>query len=267
MSEVTSEDESVTHYPFLAAEDAEKAAEHFRLAIAHLGKLQDVTPIPLNYALFYFYVAGVNTRFNAMMDDLIANGAAWDHEAAAALFMRFFTPCSDASMADLQQELLTVLNDIIGSVIDVAGNADQRTERLGQKVALLADCKDPKHSLEIAGDILVEAHELVADSKALAADLRHTSDEVAKLKEELLHARREAYVDVLTGLSNRRAFGKDLAQLIDEATRGVCEFCLVMVDVDFFKRINDEHGHLIGDRVLRQLGKQINARIRSGDKL
>ena len=85
---MTSEDK---RYPLsvLAAEDAEKAAEHFRLAIAHLGKLQDVTPIPLNYALFYFYVAGVNTRFNAMMDDLIANGAAWDHEAAAALSCGF----------------------------------------------------------------------------------------------------------------------------------------------------------------------------------
>ena len=103
-------------------------------------------------------------------------------------------------MADLQQELLTVLNDIIGSVIDVAGNAGPTHRTSGAESRPVCRLRDPKHSLEIAGDILVEAHELVADSRRSPADLRHTSDEAAKLKEELLHARREAYVDVLTGL-------------------------------------------------------------------
>ena len=257
---------AVTDYPFLAEEDPARAAEHFRLAVARLGKIDGATPIPLNYALFYFYVAGTNSRFNAMLDRMIG-GAGWDHETASKLFMRFFTPCSDASMADLQQELLTVLNDIVGSVIDVAGNADQRTERLGQKVARLGECTDPKQSLAIASDILVEAHELVADSKALATELRHSASEVERLKEDLLHARREAYIDTLTGLTNRRAFDKDIKTLIDEAERDGTSFCLVLVDVDHFKKINDEHGHLIGDRVLTQLGKQLSSRTRSCDKV
>ena len=257
---------AVTDYPFLAEEDPAKAAEHFRLAIARLGQLDGAAPIPLNYALFYFYVAGTNTRFNAMLDRMIGSSG-WDHETAAKLFMRFFTPCSDVSMADLQQELLTVLNDIVGSVIDVAGNADQRTERLGQKVVKLGECTGAKQSLAIASDILVEAHELVADSKALATELRHSASEVERLKEDLLHARREAYIDTLTGLTNRRAFDKDLKTLIDEAECDKPSFCLVILDVDHFKKVNDEHGHLIGDRVLTQLGKQLSTRTRSCDKV
>lgn len=267
MEDIPSGDEiAVTDYPFLAEEAPDKAAEHFRLAIAQLGKIDGATPIPLNYALFYFYVAGANARFNGMLDRMIGAGR-WDHETATKLFMRFFTPCSDASMADLQQELLTVLNDVVGSVIDVAGNADQRTERLGQKVARLAECTDAKQSLAIASDILVEAHELVADSKALATDLRHSASEVERLKEDLLHARREAYIDTLTGLTNRRAFDKDLKSLVEDAERDGVSFCLVLLDIDHFKKINDEHGHLIGDRVLTQLGKQLSARTRSCDKV
>ena len=59
MEDTHAEDETaVTDYPFLAEEEAAKAAEHFRLAIARLGKTDGASPIPLNYALFYFYVAG-----------------------------------------------------------------------------------------------------------------------------------------------------------------------------------------------------------------
>ena len=60
---------------------------------------------------------GVNTRFNAMMDDLIANGATHGiMRRRQRQVHAVFHACSDASMADLQQELLTVLNDIIGSM-------------------------------------------------------------------------------------------------------------------------------------------------------
>ena len=76
-----------------------------------------------------------------------------------------------------------------------------------------------------------------------------------------MHARREASVDPLTGLSNRRTFDSTLLNLVavDEP------FTLIMMDVDHFKRINDEHGHLVGDRVLRQLAKLVSARTRATD--
>ena len=68
-------------------------------------------------------------------------------------------------------------------------------------------------------------------------------------------------------MTNRRAFDKDLTALVAEAERDGTSFCLVLVDVDHFKKINDEHGHLVGDRVLTQLGKQLSARTRSCDKV
>jgi diguanylate cyclase len=150
-------------------------------------------------------------------------------------------------------------------MVGVAATTGQRTDRLDRHMGLLRACRDPQQALQIASDILGEAHELAAEARNLESDLRTSADEVGRLREELLHARREASTDALTGLNNRRAFDQRLARLMQESARTTRHFCLVMMDVDHFKDVNDQHGHLIGDRVLRQLAHQIAARTRSGD--
>jgi len=71
--------------------------------------------------------------------------------------------------------------------------------------------------------------------------------------------------DSLTGLSNRRAFDDELKRRLSEFQRKGTPCTLVMVDIDFFKKFNDTHGHQVGDEVLRQVAKVLAAQSRGED--
>lgn len=79
------------------------------------------------------------------------------------------------------------------------------------------------------------------------------------------HLQRQAQTDALTGLANRRAFGTRSEELIALARRHGEPLCLVMLDLDFFKRVNDEHGHDAGDRALVLFASCVQAVLRAGD--
>jgi two-component system, cell cycle response regulator len=76
-----------------------------------------------------------------------------------------------------------------------------------------------------------------------------------------------ARVDPLTGLANRRAFDEALAAAVARARRAAAPLSVVALDVDHFKRVNDQHGHAAGDAVLRELAARARAALREGDLL
>src|SRR6185295_9272281 len=84
--------------------------------------------------------------------------------------------------------------------------------------------------------------------------LKYTQDQVAAL----------ALVDELTQLANRRAFRERLELLSHEAARGR-RFALTLVDIDHFKRVNDVHGHDVGDQVLIAVARTLQAQVRRSD--
>lgn len=77
--------------------------------------------------------------------------------------------------------------------------------------------------------------------------------------------RRLALQDDLTGLHNRRFIFEVLGQQLALAERHGWPMALLILDVDHFKRVNDTHGHLVGDRVLRELAACIRSRLRAQD--
>jgi len=77
---------------------------------------------------------------------------------------------------------------------------------------------------------------------------------------------RQAREDPLTGLLNRRSFD-DAAVRLGKAKRSGQPFCAIMIDIDYFKPINDEHGHAVGDEVLLVVARRINRGLSDEDLL
>jgi two-component system, cell cycle response regulator len=82
---------------------------------------------------------------------------------------------------------------------------------------------------------------------------------------EYAHTKRLANTDSLTGLYNRRSFQERLEQEVDRAMRYHRPLSLIMIDVDHFKRYNDTHGHLQGDRILVEVSHALKTLSRASD--
>jgi len=89
------------------------------------------------------------------------------------------------------------------------------------------------------------------------------------LKIEIAHEqlRVQSTIDHLTGLFNRRYFMERLREEIDRTQRYGTSFAVAFIDIDNFKRINDEHGHLSGDEILQQLTQTCAKQVRDIDTL
>lgn len=93
---------------------------------------------------------------------------------------------------------------------------------------------------------------------------RRHSEEITRLN-SLLAA--QASTDALTGIANRRCFQEILDKERHRAARSASPFCLMQIDFDFFKKINDTYGHAAGDEALRHVVTQISHTLRAADVL
>jgi diguanylate cyclase (GGDEF)-like protein len=79
------------------------------------------------------------------------------------------------------------------------------------------------------------------------------------------NAKLQARSDGLTGIANHRSFHESLAREIARADRSGTVFGLILMDIDDFKKINDTHGHLVGDAVIRNLVERVMCMVRRAD--
>jgi diguanylate cyclase (GGDEF)-like protein len=97
----------------------------------------------------------------------------------------------------------------------------------------------------------------------------HNAMEKVALRRQIERQRRElerlATTDVLTGVFNRRVLLERLELELRRCRRYGTRLCVLLLDVDYFKRINDGYGHLAGDAVLVTLGQILRTRVRSTD--
>ena len=102
---------------------------------------------------------------------------------------------------------------------------------------------------------LVLPLESVADISANAIQNAHYFEKVRQM----------AYVDGLTGMFNRRFFEIRIMEELERAQRYHGSMSVIMLDIDKFKKLNDEFGHLLGGEVLRQVSAIFSAQLRKAD--
>jgi len=79
--------------------------------------------------------------------------------------------------------------------------------------------------------------------------------------------KRQGLTDTLTAVNNRRFFDQRLNEELERAVRDGIQLTCLLLDVDFFKRVNDSYGHQAGDQVLREVAALIRAQLRGSDVL
>jgi diguanylate cyclase len=121
-------------------------------------------------------------------------------------------------------------------------------DELEQHVAELVQIEETGHIIASLADL---AKAMLERTRRLESDMRRSEDEAKTLRRSLEKARRDADVDHLTGLPNRRAFETVLDREYREARAALDPLVVAFCDIDHFKRINDAHGHEAGDRVIR----------------
>lgn len=252
----------------ITKESKDSAAELFRLSLTKLGKLK-LAITPVNYALVYFYFSGNDVSLNEKLDVLFENSEQWNDKEALSLFNSYICQSDESSEQNikLREELLSTVANILGMLIDLAGKTAISNEALEVHMVSLANCKDPGEILHIASNMIAETRKFVFETRKFETTISDSTVEIQSLKSELDYARRQATKDPLTGLNNRRGFDQAIQESTASSHSNPEPFCLLLLDIDLFKVINDTYGHLVGDKVLTGLSKVLAKHVRGSDYL
>jgi diguanylate cyclase len=168
----------------------------------------------------------------------------------------------ERTLADNQEGTISALIDQLESSLDqFAATTSKARASTADCHAELAEQVDratqAQAGLDIDG-VLALAHIVLDQSRRLEIDIRASEQETRALREKLARAQRDAEVDHLTGLPNRRTFEALFDREFREAQSEVDNLCVAFCDIDHFKLVNDNHGHETGDRVIQAVAETLN---------
>ncbi len=157
-------------------------------------------------------------------------------------------------------DLTLSLKKMIGSS---GGYSDSMDNHIGkiQKTDSISEIKAIKDRLIV--ELRAIKHETTELNKELEAYRKSTQE--LKLRLEQLES--DALIDPLTNSYNRNAFNMKIRQTLNEFNRHKDPMALMFIDIDHFKKFNDNYGHTIGDRVLESVASSIESSIRNSDSL
>lgn len=233
-------------------------------ALARMKEL-GVPSTPNNFTVWFHYYSGHYPELTRTIDVLLGNNQPFDEDTNAELFAKFFTfgvegvVLSETS-ARLEEELAKVIT-YLGDSRDGAAAYGKTLEAVSGDIGGGSD-----ERLKSLIDSVVAATRVVErQNKTLEEQLKESTDEVSRLRDDLEDMRREATTDALTGIANRKVFDTTLRREAMEAMEEGKPLSLLMVDIDHFKRFNDTFGHQVGDQVLKLLAHTLTSAVKGQD--
>jgi diguanylate cyclase len=219
----------------------------------------EVAPTPINFSVIYHYLSKKDEKMNQFIDEYISWNGSLDAIFIESLFLEFFS-----NSDNLEKVFLTPFEKTLTTTIEKleqqAINGEQIANNFKKADKVLAR-SDKASSLKPLVNFI---NTTLADSQLqhnnLTSELSETYKKVNQLKSQLKASREEAMRDALTGLYNRRGCDEKLKELALESIHSS-----VSIDIDHFKKFNDEFGHAVGDKVIQRVATTIDDHISSAD--
>ena len=129
------------------------------------------------------------------------------------------------------------------------------------------DREETSHSVRLPASVIGEIDLFYRSVERIATALSEIEDAHRQARAAQAELRRLASIDELTGVANRRWFTAMASRELERCRRFNHQLALLMIDVDHFKRVNDTHGHAVGDEVLKAFTRVLEGNLRSVDLL
>ena len=243
----------------------EQSNEFLRLALGEMGK-HGIPPDPLNYAVWYEYVSGRNANLKAAIDQQVKSSAkTLDAEMSRNLYDQYVADEKRLILDTIRSEIKNILDRVLSDIAETDGTMSHSGSNLEGYLEEVRQALDAKTIQRIIDSVVSQVKLIGQSGSQLRENLETVSHEVEGLKKKLEKLSEEARTDTLTGMANRRAFEGAIVDEMDRSNRLGSELSLILADIDHFKRINDTHGHLVGDNVLRITARMIKGLIRGQD--
>jgi diguanylate cyclase len=223
-----------------------------RQVLAALGQ-HDAALNPLSFAVFYEHAAGINPRLSAALELQLQATPRLPDEAVRKLYQDFVADVGLAEAQRIQGDMQRVMSDIVQSARRTGEQAGDFGERLQGLSGVLVDV-DAKVLVPHLDAALASTQAMRESVQALQDQVAASQREIEALRADLMRTREESKLCPLTRVLNRRGFEERLDAMLAEPPARGSQHCLILLDIDHFKRVNDTHGHPVGDKVLEGLG-------------
>jgi diguanylate cyclase len=240
-------------------ESRQQSTELLRLALALIGQ-HDAAANPATYAVWYEHASGTNPRLSADIEKSLRSEPRLGDATIQRLYREHIAEIDEATAERVRESFGRVMAELSQSAARTGDSASAFGERLSQLNRSLAQVDAPMLASQLA-DTLASTEKMQSSVAALQQKVTNSHQEIEALRSELERTREDAVRCPLTKVLNRKGFDQRLRAMLDPQQTAAPSGCLVMFDIDHFKKVNDNHGHLLGDRVLAALGEVLQASV------
>ena len=234
------------------SEEMPQAVAYLKRTLPVLRK-NGLTPHPINYGLWYVHTSGRQPELSALLEKVADGEEPYDDAVAKRLFETYIClkggEISQKTIAKFHL-LTSQLQENLRKSIDSSSDVDRSIQGSLQSLQSAFDIDDVAATVASVIALLDEVNQ---KNQQYRQSMQQANDEIGNLRSELDRLQSTADTDELTRLANQAAFYRELRQRIERGGDGL-KLCVVVCDIDYFKSINDNFGHLMGDRVLQRIG-------------
>lgn len=221
---------------------------------------------PRNYELWYTYSAGYNRELNQALNAALDRHGVITESMLDRFYDEFVSPLNLSDrLGDVSERMSVEISELLSRIEASSGSVGEYGRELSAAADSLTNTDTAEQAHSVVKRVLSATRSMEERNARLEQQLRESREQITELQDNLEAVRTETITDVLTGLANRRHFDHSLERLVHGELKSGEPLCLIMADIDHFKRFNDTHGHQTGDQVLKLVGATLKNSVKGRD--
>lgn len=245
-------------------EEIRESIRWLKLAVTKIQQLA-IAASPENYAIWYTYYSGGKPELKQALDRRLNNKQPFTPDVCRQFYSQYFVEGPEQQLAQVRKAIRAMISKLSTEIVELnSGLSDYN--------AFLTGCegelgKDPevRNLNVIIQDLLSQTKDCRSKSSKAMEKVSTLNKEVQALQKSMQDISEDVLEDPLTGLANRHALDLELSRCIEESVREETSLILLLLDLDKFSAINELHGHIVGDRVLRFVSQTIKKTVKGKD--